>query len=122
MRQGVGDVPLGGSLFPPIADYAFLFDCESCASSPPSGSVEWLCLPRHDSPSVFGAILDCDASSFRLTRSRSASAIAPARFARRCSAMRRRWLNAVMHVIRADQQLATTQPLLEARRREVPAR
>jgi GH15 family glucan-1,4-alpha-glucosidase len=30
-------------------------------------------------------------------------------------------INAVMHVIRADQQLATTQPLLEARRREVPA-
>jgi GH15 family glucan-1,4-alpha-glucosidase len=30
-------------------------------------------------------------------------------------------INAVMHVIRADQQLATTQPLLEARRREVPS-
>ena len=30
-------------------------------------------------------------------------------------------INAVMHVVRADQQLATTQPLLEARRREVPA-
>jgi GH15 family glucan-1,4-alpha-glucosidase len=30
-------------------------------------------------------------------------------------------INAVMHVIRADQQLATTQPLLETRRREVPA-
>jgi len=30
-------------------------------------------------------------------------------------------INAVMHVIRADRQLATTQPLVEARRTEVPA-
>ena len=33
MRQVVGDVPLGGSPFPPIADYAFLSDCESARSS-----------------------------------------------------------------------------------------
>jgi GH15 family glucan-1,4-alpha-glucosidase len=66
MRQVVGDVPLGGSPFPPIADFAFLSDCESCALVAPSGNVEWMCLPRFDSPSVFGAILDRDAGSFRL--------------------------------------------------------
>lgn len=66
MRQVVGDVPLGGSPFPPIADYAFLSDCESCALVAPSGNVEWMCLPRFDSPSVFGAMLDRDAGSFRL--------------------------------------------------------
>ena len=43
MRQVVGDVPLGGSPFPPIADYAFLSDCEACALVAPSGNVEWLC-------------------------------------------------------------------------------
>ena len=66
MRQVVGDVPLGGSPFPPIADFAFLSDCESCALVAPSGNVEWMCLPRFDSPSVFGAILDRDAGSFSL--------------------------------------------------------
>jgi alpha,alpha-trehalase len=66
VRHVVGDVPLGGSPFPPIADFAFLSDCESCALVAPSGNVEWMCLPRYDSPSIFGAILDRDAGSFRL--------------------------------------------------------
>jgi alpha,alpha-trehalase len=54
------------SPFPPIADYAFLSDCETCALIAPSGNVEWMCLPRMDSPSVFGSILDRDAGGFRL--------------------------------------------------------
>jgi alpha,alpha-trehalase len=57
---------IGGSAFPAIEDYGFLSDCEVCALVAPSGSVEWLCLPRMDGPSVFGAILDRDAGHFRL--------------------------------------------------------
>jgi alpha,alpha-trehalase len=52
--------------FPPIADYGFLSDCEVTALVAPSGNVEWLCVPRLDSPSVFGAMLDRDAGGFRL--------------------------------------------------------
>jgi GH15 family glucan-1,4-alpha-glucosidase len=64
--RGVGlDLPYGASQFPPIADYAFLSDCENTALISPSGNVEWLCLPRLDSPSVFGAILDRTAGGFR---------------------------------------------------------
>jgi len=55
----------GGSPFPPIADYGFLSDCEATALIAPSSNVEWMCLPRMDSPSVFGAILDRDAGGFR---------------------------------------------------------
>jgi GH15 family glucan-1,4-alpha-glucosidase len=54
------------SHFPPIEDYAFLSDCETTALIAPDGAVEWLCLPRMDSPSVFGAVLDRDAGRFRI--------------------------------------------------------
>ncbi len=54
------------SVFPPIGEYGFLSDGEVTALVAPSGSVEWMCLPRFDSPSVFGAILDRDAGRFRL--------------------------------------------------------
>ena len=56
----------GASAFPPIAEYAFLSDCETVALIAPSGNIEWMCLPRVDSPSVFGAILDRGAGSFRI--------------------------------------------------------
>jgi alpha,alpha-trehalase len=69
VRRVVGDVPLAGSPFPPIADYAFLSDCEASALVAPSGAVEWMCLPRMDSPSVFAAMLDRDAGHFRLNPS-----------------------------------------------------
>src|ERR1035441_9376886 len=34
------------SMFPPIADYGFLSNCEQSCLVAPDGSVEWLCLPR----------------------------------------------------------------------------
>ena len=66
LQQPLLQVPLGGSPFPPIADFGFLSDCETMALVAPTGNVEWLCLPRVDSPSVFGAILDRGAGRFRL--------------------------------------------------------
>ncbi|MDI9918090.1 glycoside hydrolase family 15 protein [Rhodococcus sp. IEGM 1379] len=54
------------STFPPIDDYAFLSDCETSCLIARNGSVEWMCLPRPDAPSVFGAILDRSAGHFRI--------------------------------------------------------
>jgi GH15 family glucan-1,4-alpha-glucosidase len=67
MRPVISDVPLAGSPFPPIADYAFLSDCEVTALVAASGNIEWMCVPRMDSPSVFGAMLDRDAGLFTLS-------------------------------------------------------
>ena len=53
------------STFPPIAEYGLLSNCEQSCLVAPNGAVEWLCLPRPDSPSVFAALLDRGAGTFR---------------------------------------------------------
>ena len=50
----------------PIADHALLSDRHSCALVDTDGSVEWLCFPRFDGPSVFGRLLDDDAGHWQI--------------------------------------------------------
>ena len=52
--------------FTPIADYAFLSDCQTGALVGPDGAVDWMSVPRFDSPSVFTALLDRSAGQFRV--------------------------------------------------------
>jgi len=51
---------------PEIGDYGFVSDCHSAALIDRTGSVDWWCVPRFDSPSVFGRLLGPDAGHWTL--------------------------------------------------------
>ncbi len=44
--------------YKPISDYGVVGDQKTCALVGLDSSIDWFCVPRFDSPSVFGAILD----------------------------------------------------------------
>nr|MBA3475310.1 glycoside hydrolase family 15 protein [Actinomycetota bacterium] len=50
----------------PIASYGLLSDCNSAALVGRDGSIDWLCLPRFDSPAVFSRVLDPDAGHWQI--------------------------------------------------------
>jgi GH15 family glucan-1,4-alpha-glucosidase len=57
----------------PLGQHALLSDCTSAALVTADGSVDWLCLPRFDSTSVFARLLDDGAGHFRIAPASSAS-------------------------------------------------
>jgi GH15 family glucan-1,4-alpha-glucosidase len=50
--------------YPPIRDYAYIGDCHSSALISRSCSMDWCCMPRVDSPSCFGRLLDWERGGY----------------------------------------------------------
>jgi GH15 family glucan-1,4-alpha-glucosidase len=50
--------------YPPISDYAYIGDCHSSALISRSCSIDWCCMPRVDSPSCFGRLLDWERGGY----------------------------------------------------------
>ncbi len=59
MKTGKNELPeMKKNLYPPISHYGYISDCHSSALVSKSGSIDWCCMPRLDSESCFGRLLD----------------------------------------------------------------
>ncbi len=61
--------------YPPISDYAFISDSHSSALVSRAGSIDWCCMPRIDSASCFGRLLDWEKGGYCLIRPKDAAKI-----------------------------------------------
>jgi GH15 family glucan-1,4-alpha-glucosidase len=52
------------SIYPPIAAYGLIGDCHTTALVSTEGSIDWYCVPRFDSGSCFGRLLDWERGGY----------------------------------------------------------
>lgn len=82
----------------PIEDYAMISDCQTAALIGRDGSIDWLCFPRYDSPSMFGALLGDPSHGRWLVAPVDESAIASRSYLDRTFVLVTRWITATGEV------------------------
>lgn len=60
MTQHTQDSPHLSRTYQPIEDYAIIGNLHTVVLVSKNGSIDWCCVPRFDSPSIFGALLDAN--------------------------------------------------------------
>src|SRR5262245_40790636 len=50
--------------YPNISDHGLIGDLQTAALVSTDGTVDWLCCPRFDSPSIFASLLDADKGGY----------------------------------------------------------
>ena len=79
---------------PRIEDYALLGDLHTAALVSTAGSVDWLCLPRFDSPAAFAALLDNDEAGRWTLAPAAASQCTARRYAKNTLVLETDWVTA----------------------------
>ncbi|HET6824890.1 MAG TPA: glycoside hydrolase family 15 protein [Amnibacterium sp.] len=82
----------------PIEDYAIISDCQSAALVGRDGSIDWLCFPRYDSPSMFGALLGDESHGRWLLAPAEPAAIARRSYIDRTVLLVTRWITSTGEV------------------------
>ena len=55
--------------YPAISDHGLIGDLQTAALVATDGTIDWFCMPRFDSPSVFASLLDQErGGGFRIAR------------------------------------------------------
>jgi GH15 family glucan-1,4-alpha-glucosidase len=79
---------------PKIEDYALLGDLHTAALVSAAGSIDWLCLPRFDSPAAFAALLDNDEAGYWMLAPAGASTCTSRRYAGNTLVLETDWVTA----------------------------
>ena len=79
---------------PKIEDYALLGDLHTAALVSTAGSIDWLCLPRFDSPAAFAALLDNDQAGHWTLAPAAASRSATRRYGGNTLVLETDWVTA----------------------------